>query len=184
MVVGLVCAAAAGGVAVFCLLGDDYADGHRVGRALDGDIQAGFEVTSPYAQVGKEYWVALPTADNVSDRPLTLLRGEITQVPEGLEIVGYKAISHEDTEGHPLGASPVEGSPGVPNLTALPDHSGRPSLIPAHEPGDVFWAARVRVTGKVTGDLTGCRYYYRQEGAEYRQDLGCTSTIRVGRPLD
>ncbi|OXS37056.1 hypothetical protein [Streptomyces sp. XY006] len=163
---------------------DSYEGGYRVGSALDSGIQSGLEVTSPHTQVGKEYWVALPTADNVSDRPLTLLRGEITQVPEGLEVVGYKAISHEDTDGHPLSASPVEGSPGVPKLTKLPDHSSRPSLVPAHEPGDVFWAARVRVTGKVTGDLTGCRYYYRQDGTEYGQNVACTSRIRLGPALD
>jgi hypothetical protein len=151
-----------------------------VGTSLDGDIQAGMEVTSPYAQIGKEYWVALATADSVSDRPLTLLRGEITHVPEGLRITGYKALSHEDTEGHPLSASPVGGSPGIPDLTTLPDHSSRPSLVPAHEPGEVFWAARVRVTGKVTGDLTGCRYYYRQGDVEYQQDLTCVSRMRLG----
>ncbi|MFJ3441325.1 hypothetical protein ACIPM2_09130 [Streptomyces sp. NPDC086081] len=172
-------------VAATCFLSrDNYEDGYRVGNALDSDVQAGIEVTSPHAQVGKEYWVALPTADNVSGQPLTLLRGEISQVPDGLDIVGYKALSHEDTDGHPLSASPVEGSPGVPNLTKLPDHSGRPSRVPAHEPGDVFWAARVRVTGKVTGDLTGCRYHYRQGDTEYRQNVACISRIRLGPPLD
>ncbi|MCF1646500.1 hypothetical protein [Streptomyces indiaensis] len=49
---------------------------------------------------------------------------------------------------------------------------------------DIFWAARVRVTGKVTGDLTGCRYYYRHDGTEYRQNVACTSKIRLGPPLD
>ncbi|MDT0390823.1 hypothetical protein [Streptomyces dubilierae] len=179
----LVGAMAVSAATVGYLSRDSYEDGYRVGSSLDSDIQAGLEVTSPHAQVGKEYWVALPTADNVSDQPLTLLRGEITKVPEGLEIVGYKAISHEDTDGHPLSASPVEGSPGVPNLTRLPDHSGRPSLVPAHEPGDIFWAARIRVTGRVTGDLTGCRYYYRQDGTEYGQNVACTSKIRLGPPL-
>ncbi|MER6345109.1 hypothetical protein ACWC10_05955 [Streptomyces sp. NPDC001595] len=183
LLAGLVCAAAALTGLTIRLLPGDPEEGYRVGTALDGDIQAGMEVTSPHTQIGKEYWVALPTADNVSDRPLTLLRGEITQVPEGLRIVGYKALSHEDTGGHPLSAAPVGGSPGIPDLTTLPDHSDRPSLIPAHEPGEVFWAARVRVTGKVTGDLTGCRYYYRQGDAEYRQELACVSRIRLGPPL-
>ncbi|MEV3973462.1 hypothetical protein AB0K68_35900 [Streptomyces sp. NPDC050698] len=170
-------------VALWFLSGDDSQGGYRAGTALDADIQAGLEVSSPHAQIGKEYWVALPAADNLSDRPLTLLRGEITHVPEGLEIVGYKALSHEDTEGHPLSASPVGGSPGIPDLTTLPDHSNRPSVVPAHEAGDVFWAARVRVTGKITGDLTGCRYYYRQGKEQYRQELACVSKIRLGPPL-
>jgi hypothetical protein len=170
------------GIAVWSLPdGDPH--GHPVGTALDGDIQAGVEVTSPHAQIGKEYWVALPAADNISDRPLTLLRGEITHVPKGLRITGYKALSHEDTDGHPLSASPVGGSPGIPDLTTMPDHSDQPSRIPAHQPGEIFWAARVRVTGKVTGDLTGCRYFYRQGGVEYQQDLACISKIRLGPPL-
>ncbi|MFH9990151.1 hypothetical protein [Streptomyces luteogriseus] len=183
LLLGLACAAAATGLAVWFLSGDTSQDGYRAGTALDGDIQAGLEVSSPHTQIGKEYWVALPAADNLSDRPLTLLRGEITQVPHGLKIIGYKALSHDDTDGHPLSASPVGGSPGIPDLTTLPDHAGRPSVVPAHEAGDIFWAARVRVTGKITGDLTGCRYYYRQGGEQYRQDLACVSKIRVGPPL-
>ncbi|GAA4335375.1 hypothetical protein GCM10023086_67830 [Streptomyces venetus] len=99
--------------------------GYRVGTALDGDIQAGMEVTSPHAQIGKECWVALPTADNISDRPLTLLRGEITRIPKGLKITGYKALSHEDTDGHPLRASPGR------RLTrhSGPHHAARPLRI-------------------------------------------------------
>ncbi|MEV5438781.1 hypothetical protein AB0K80_22625 [Streptomyces sp. NPDC052682] len=180
LLLGSALAAALTVLAVWSLPGEEPSGGHAAGTALDGDIQAGVEVTSPHARIGKEYWVALPTADNVSDRPLTLLRGEITRVPDGLRIIGYKALSHEDTGGHPLSASPVGGSPGIPDLTTLPDRSGRPAVVPAHEPGEVFWAARVRVTGKVTGDLTGCRYVYRQGGVTYQQDLVCVSRIRVG----
>ncbi|GHD36384.1 hypothetical protein GCM10010335_32410 [Streptomyces galbus] len=178
------CVVAVSAAAVWFLSRDRYEDGYRVGSALDGDIQAGLEVTSPHLKVGNEYWVPLPTADNVSDQPLALLRGEITQVPKGLEIIGYKAISHEDTDGHPLSASPIEGSPGLPNLTKLPDHSSRPSRVPAHEPGDIFWAARVRVTGKITGDLTGCRYYYRQGSTQFLQELSCVSKLRLGPASD
>ncbi|MGY5099338.1 hypothetical protein [Streptomyces sp. 900105245] len=141
------------------------------------------EVTSPHAQVGKEYWVALPAADNLTNRPLTLLRGEFTRVPHGLKLIEYRAFSHEDTEGHPMGPTPVGGSPGIPDLTRLHDYSDRPSRVAPHEPGDVFWAARLRVTGKVTGALTGCRYFYRQGSTDYQQDLSCVTKIRLGPPL-
>ncbi|MFG2386687.1 hypothetical protein [Streptomyces avermitilis] len=144
--------------------------------------QDGLEVTSP-VQVGKEYWVALPTAENTSDRTLTLLKGEITHVPRGLKIIEYRAFSHEETQGHPLGASPVGGSPGIPDLTRMHDYSGRPSRVPAHESGEVFWAARVRVTGKITHTLTGCRYFYRQGKTEYQQDVSCVQRIRLGPPV-
>lgn len=179
---GLAFAVALAGLVIWSLPTDDP-HGYAVGTALDSDIQAGVEVTTPHAQIGKEYWVALPVADNISDHPLALLRGEITHIPKGLQVMGYKALSHEETEGHPLSASPVGGSPGIPDLTTMSDHSDRPSRIPAHEPGEIFWAARIRVTGKVTGDLTGCRYFYRQGDVTYRQDVACVSKIRLESPL-
>ncbi|MFS0693128.1 hypothetical protein [Streptomyces nitrosporeus] len=162
---------------------DDDAGKYHAGTALRSDDQEGIEVTSPHAQIGKEYWVALPAAENISGRPLELLKGEITHAPKGLEITGYKAFSHEDTQGHPLGATPVEGIPGMPDLTAMRDHSDHPSRIKAHTYGDIFWAAKVRVTGKISGDLTGCRYFYRQNESEYEQDLGCVTRIRLGKPI-
>ncbi|MEU4111780.1 hypothetical protein [Streptomyces sp. NPDC027717] len=179
--VALIAAAALAGLAVwqFLLAGHPY--DYTVGTALAYDTLGG-EVEDPHIQVGKEYWVALPRAENTSDRPLTLLKGEITDVPKGLKVTEYRAFSHEETEGHPLGPSPVEGSPGIPALTATHDHTG-PSQIKARTSGDIFWAARIRVTGKITGALSGCRYFYQQGNVKYQQDLYCVSQLRVGPPL-
>ncbi|RZU46103.1 hypothetical protein EV284_0768 [Streptomyces sp. BK022] len=156
--------------------------GYTAGTALEYDTIGG-DVESPHLQIGHEYWVALPRAENTSDRPLTLLKGEITHVPPGLQITEYRAFSHEETEGHPLGTTPVGGSPGIADLTAMPDHSGKPSQVEAHASGDIYWAARVRVTGEITRALTGCRYFYRQGNVKYQQDLYCVSQLRIGPPL-
>ncbi|MGW1862442.1 hypothetical protein [Streptomyces collinus] len=169
------------GGAVWRCTPDSVAHGYRVGTALADE--ADMEVTSPHAQVGKDYWVALPAADNLTGRPLTLLKGEFTHIPHDLKLVEYRAFSHEDTQGHPMGTSPVGGSPGIPDLTRLHDYSGRPSRVAPHQPGEIFWAARLRVTGKVTSVLTGCRYIYRQESTEYQQDPSCVTKIRLGSPL-
>lgn len=140
------------------------------------------EVISPHARPGSEYWVSLPAVANTSDEPLALLKGEITRVPEGLEILEYRAVSAEDTDGHPM-IVPTGGRNGMPDLAKIRDYAGRPVRVPAREVSDIFYAARVRVTGPVRGDLTGCRYWYRQGNKKFRQDLGCVTRIRLGKPL-
>ncbi|MCK8680175.1 hypothetical protein [Streptomyces lichenis] len=154
--------------------------GHPVGTALDGRAGAGGTAAYAHAEVGEEYWVALPPADNVSDEPVTLLAGEFTDVPRGLRLVEYRALSHRDTDGHPLGVSPVGHGTGLPDPIPLRAHSARPSPIAPHREGEVFWAARFQVVGRITGDLSGCRYRYRHGGVEYEQTLSCTTRIRLG----
>lgn len=180
-VVVLIAIAALAGLGAWQLWPTDETHDYKVGTALSYDTIGG-EVESPHLQVGEDYWVALPRADNISDRPLTLLGGKITHLPQGLKITKYVAFSHEETEGHPLGASPVNGAPGIPALPTKQDHSG-PSRIKAHASGDIFWAAKVHVTGKISHALTGCRYFYKQGAITYQQDLYCVSQLRVGPPL-
>ncbi|QIJ62811.1 hypothetical protein [Streptomyces sp. JB150] len=153
------------------------------GTALDGERQGGIEVTSPHARSGSECGVCLPAVANTSDEPLVLLEGEIARVSEGLEYLGCRAVSAEDTGGHALVIS-IGVRNGMPGPAKLRDHAGRPVRVPAREVSDVFYAARVKVTGPVRGDLTGCRYRYRQGGEEFRQDVDCVTRIRLGPPLE
>ncbi|MEV5958623.1 hypothetical protein AB0M11_33600 [Streptomyces sp. NPDC051987] len=146
------------------------------GTALDGDAKNGTLVGYEHTQVGKEYWVTMPQMENTSGKPLTVLGGKIAHVPAGLRITGYRVVS-DGAGPHPIGVIPV----GVTDDHAL---ARRGSAIPvkAHTLSHLYYEARVKVTGAVHGDLTTCRYTYRQGSTTYHQDIGCDTRIRLGRP--
>ncbi|MEV8539582.1 hypothetical protein [Streptomyces sp. NPDC051572] len=156
--------------------------GESQGKALDGGMQSQAELGFEHAQVGQEYWVSLPETTNVSSSPLTILDAEIAHVPKGLRVLEYKAVSEKDTDGHAMGVSLVGGR-ATGEMDHAPDHTGRPITVGPHTAADIYYLARVKVTAPVRGDLTGCRYRYRQGGAEHRQDLRCVTRIRLGEAL-
>ncbi|AZP22785.1 hypothetical protein EJC51_46135 [Streptomyces aquilus] len=145
-------------------------------------MQAEAEISFEHAQAGAEYWVSLPQPSNTSAKSLTLEKARITGVPKGLRIVGYRAVSAQDTDGHAMGVAPA-GTPQVHDLEHAPDHAGSPIQVKASATSDVYYLARLKVTGQVGGDLTGCRYWYRQGTTDYRQDLPCVTRISLGEPL-
>ncbi|MFE1884958.1 hypothetical protein [Streptomyces diastatochromogenes] len=151
------------------------------GTALDGGMQSEAEISFEHAQVGAEYWVSLPQTGNRSAKPLTLLDAEITQVPAGVKVLEYKAVSGNDTEGHAMGVSLTGADAG--EIERARDRAGRPVRVKAHRVSDVYYLARVRVTGTVHGNLDDCRFRYRQGSTEYSQDLPCLTRIRLGAPL-
>ncbi|MFE9767166.1 hypothetical protein ACFYPC_22025 [Streptomyces sp. NPDC005808] len=152
------------------------------GKALDGGMQSQAELGFEHAQIGQEYWVSLPETTNVSSSPLTILNAEITHVPKGLEVLEYKAVSEKDTDGHAMGVG-LAGEGGTGEMDHARDHAGRPIAVKPNSAADIYYLARVKVTAPVRGDLTGCRYRYRQGTVEYRQDLRCVTQIRLGEPL-
>ncbi|MEW2300846.1 hypothetical protein AB0958_12860 [Streptomyces sp. NPDC006655] len=147
------------------------------GTALAGGVGSGGLVGYEHTQVGKEYWVTMPQMQNTSGKPLTVLSGTIVHVPDGLRITGYRVV--DDGAGpHPMGVTPV----GVTDDHALV-HQGGSIPVPAHTSSHLSYEARIKVTGAVHGDLTDCRYEYRQGSTTYRQDIGCDTRIRLGRAL-
>lgn len=149
------------------------------GAALGGSLQTYGISGYDQAKVGDEYWVSLPQMSDTSGKPLTVLSGKIAHVPAGLRIMGYRiniAVS-----GHPLGPMLVGGPEDV-----APDgaHKGGSIPVKAHGTSDLYYEARVKVTGTVRGDLTDCRYAYRQGSMTYHQDLRCDTRIRLGKPLN
>ncbi|MEU2621000.1 hypothetical protein ABZ642_23160 [Streptomyces sp. NPDC007157] len=150
------------------------------GTALEGSLQAygisGYE----HAQVGKEYWVSMLQMENKSGKPLTVLSGKIVHVPAGLRITGYRINSSGGIGGHPIGATPVGAAEDVDRAG---DHKGSSIQIKAHALSDLYYEARVKVTGAVHGDLTTCHYEYRQGSTTYHQDIGCDTRIRLGKPV-
>ncbi|RPE44257.1 hypothetical protein EDD90_7493 [Streptomyces sp. Ag109_O5-1] len=145
------------------------------GTALEGDAKASDLAGYDHAQVGKEYWVTMPQMSNKSGKPLTVLSAEIAHVPAGLRITGYR-VADAGTGGHPIGVIPV-------GADSAGDHKGDSIPVTAHGMSSLYYEARVKVTGAVHGDLSTCRYEYRQGSATYHQDLGCDTRIRLGTAL-
>ncbi|MFF4114360.1 hypothetical protein [Streptomyces sp. NPDC001714] len=147
------------------------------GTALDGAGQASNLVGYEHTQVGREYWVTMPQMENTSGKLVTVLSGKIVHVPAGLRITTYRVVS-DGAGPHPVGVIPV----GVTDDSALA-HKGSSIRIPAHTLSHLYYEARIKVTGTVHGDLTTCRYEYRQGSTTYREDIGCDTRIRLGKPV-
>jgi hypothetical protein len=151
----------------------------RKGTALDGGSD--WDLLSPHAQIGSEYWVGVPVAANRSTKPLTLRKARITHVPKGLKILEYRVFSAEETDGFPTTIS-AHGKNGMPDLAKVHNYAGQPITLKPRADPEKYFAAYVRVTGPVHGALSKCRYWYRQGGTEYQQDLRCHVDIRLDRP--
>lgn len=152
------------------------------GTALDGGMQSAGDVGYEHAQVGEEYWAGLPLVWNESSRDLAISKAEFVHVPEGLEVLEYRALDGDDTDGNILFAR-TDGKGGMGDLTEARNYAGTPVKVKAKSGSDVYYIARVKVTGPIHADLTGCRYWYRQGAREYRQDVDCSTIIRLGPPL-
>jgi hypothetical protein len=154
----------------------------RRGTALNGGLQSAGEVGYEHARVGDEYWAALPLTWNVSDEDVRITRAEFGHVPEGLKVLEYRAVSVEATEAHVLFAA-VDGRGGMDDLSKVRDYAGQGVKVEAKSGADHYYIARVKVTGPVDEALKDCRYWYDQDGARYRQQLDCSTIIRLGPPL-
>ncbi|MEU3513960.1 hypothetical protein ABZ770_01400 [Streptomyces sp. NPDC006654] len=148
------------------------------GAALAGAGEGSNLVGYEHTQAGKEYWVAMPQMENTSGKPLTVLNGKIAHVPAGLRITAYRVVS-DGAGAHPIGVTPV----GVTD-DSVSAPKGSSIRIPAHTLSHLHYEARIKVTGTVHGDLTDCRYTYRQDSTTYREDIGCDTRIRLGKPVD
>ncbi|MEU9404925.1 hypothetical protein AB0E08_04340 [Streptomyces sp. NPDC048281] len=142
------------------------------GTALDGSSQAGAIAENDHARVRDEYWVAMPPLSNKTGKPLTVVDAKIVHVPAGLRITGYRVDTA--VEGYLMGTSPVAPTDEV--------RTG-PVRVAAHDQSDQYYEARVKVTGAVHGDLTDCRFTYRQGSTTHQQDIGCDTRIRLDKPL-
>ncbi|MFF4897914.1 hypothetical protein [Streptomyces sp. NPDC001068] len=159
-------------------LGYDRPPGEAQGTALDGGMHSQGEADYPYAQPGDEYWVALPAPANTSGTPLTVLDATIAPAPRGVRILGYRAVSAEYAGGYLLGFAHVGAEDSV--LERAHDYAGDPIPVEPHQRSDVYYLARLRVTGPIHGKLTTCRFRYRQGSNVYRQDLRCLNELKIG----
>ncbi|MCL7425524.1 hypothetical protein [Streptomyces sp. YS415] len=72
---------------------------------------------------------------------------------------------------------------GMDDLSKVRDCAGQGVKVEAKSGADHDYIARVKVTGPVDEALKDCRYWYGQDGARYRQQLDCSTIIRLGPPL-
>ncbi|MCT9113900.1 hypothetical protein ACFWD7_49665 [Streptomyces mirabilis] len=152
--------------------------GTRDGHALDGGTASQSDVGYEHLRIGKEYWLNLPQATNVSGEPVTVLKARFVSLPKGLKLIGYKVVSTEDTDGFGIGVLPVKSK--FDDVTGLPERSTT-FTVKAHKPAVWYHMARLKVTGPVTGDTSQCRFWYRQGSVKYRQDLRCVNQLRLAK---
>ncbi|MGW6902905.1 hypothetical protein [Streptomyces sp. NPDC054940] len=152
------------------------------GSALNGGMQSAGDVGYEHAEVGDEYWAGLPLTWNTSTQDVEIRKAEFSQVPKGLKVIGYRAVNVNETDGNILFAR-ADGKGGMPDLSKARNYAGHPFKVKAKSGSDIYYVARVKVTGPVQGALKGCRFWYRQGSQQYRQQLECSTIIRLGPPV-
>nr|BBJ47691.1 hypothetical protein SAVMC3_03200 [Streptomyces avermitilis] len=63
------------------------------------------------------------------------------------------------------------------------NYAGHPMTVKAKTGSHVYYVARVKVTGPIHDNLSGCSYWYRQGSTEFQQQLDCSTIVRLGKPL-
>ncbi|MFD6417577.1 hypothetical protein [Streptomyces sp. NPDC060194] len=129
--------------------------------------------------------MSFPVTTNTSDERLEIRSAQVRRVPDGLRLLEYRAVSLDETGAYSFVSR--QGDPGSVDLTTVHDFARKPVVLDAGESGDIYYVARLKVTGPVRGDLDDCALLYEQGGRPYRQTLGCTTTMRLASqtsPLD
>ncbi|MFE7889635.1 hypothetical protein [Streptomyces sp. NPDC057412] len=182
MLVGGLCTAALAGAITWGLTGTPAVEVHE-GSALDGGMQSAGDIGYEHAQVGEEYWAGLPMTWNTSDQDLEITRAEFSHVPQGLEVIEYRAVDGNETDGNIL-FSRNDGKSGLSDLLKAKNHAGRPVKVKAKSGSDIYYVARVKVTGPIHGALKDCRFWYQQDHKEYQQRVDCSTIVRLGPPIE
>ncbi|MEU8882778.1 hypothetical protein [Streptomyces hydrogenans] len=127
--------------------------------------------------MGQEWTIALPVLQNASAEKIWVKDARVDVVPEGLDVVGYGAYDLDDTNGLALLSRP--GSPGMPDFGKLKNHRGEKVGIGPKEESDIYYVVKVRITGKITENLTGAIFTYESDGRTYEQSLPFEAALRL-----
>ncbi|MGQ4484089.1 hypothetical protein [Streptomyces sp. SAS_276] len=125
----------------------------------------------PHAQVGKTYRFAFPPFVNGTGTELVVESVKLTQVPEGVKVIGYPVYSVNDTTGYILDSQ--DGLKYPRDMTKMPNYAGKPIMVKPHKRSDFYAMTEVHVTGRVKHHLGSCQITYSQKGKKYRQTLRC-----------
>ncbi|MCS0638939.1 hypothetical protein NX801_25480 [Streptomyces sp. LP05-1] len=131
------------------------------------------------AHVGEEWWFALPVPVNTSSKDIRVTGVRVVEVPDGLQVAGYGAFKLKDTQG--LYLLSREGEEETPKFDRLKDYFNQPVTVRAKNSSDIYYLVRLKVKGRVTGNVKGCRFEYEQGSRRYTQTLRCEAEIRLAR---
>jgi len=152
------------------------------GHALNGGMQSTGRVGIEHAQLGEVFWAALPLPNNTSKDSVAINKARFTEIPKGLKVGEYRIFNATEAGGIYLLAY-TGGKYGTKDPEKLTNYAGKPIQLKANQESDYYFAAKVTVTGPIHKDLGGCSFWYKQNGKEYKQNLSCQTTIRIGKPL-
>ncbi|MFE7277254.1 hypothetical protein [Streptomyces sp. NPDC057623] len=145
-------------------------------------MQSAGDVGYEHAQIGEEYWAGLPLTWNTTAEDVEITKAEFSEVPKGLKVIEYRALNGNQTDGNILFAR-TDGKGGMPDLFKARNYAGHPVKVKAKSGSDIYYVARVKVTGPPQGALKGCRFWYRQGSQQYQQQLDCSTIVRLGPPI-
>ncbi|WP_369228006.1 hypothetical protein AB5J52_47935 [Streptomyces sp. R39] len=152
--------------------GSAPATGHAL--TADGPPSAGV-LGIPNAKIGTTWRFAFPLFVNDSKTTVRITSVRLDNVPAGAKIEGYPLYSMKDTNGYILGS--LEGSKntaGTRDMTKMPNYAGKPVVIRSHhDSGDYYFMAKVKIVGRITKHLSGCRVNYTQGSDKYTQKVRC-----------
>ncbi|CAL9513355.1 hypothetical protein [Streptomyces sp. enrichment culture] len=129
------------------------------------------------AAVGQEWWFALPVPHNTSREAIKITSAQVVSVPKGLEVSGYGAFEIDETGGVYFLSNAAD--PSNPRFAELKNHINRPVEVRPNQASEIYYLARLRVTGPVEDNVRGCRYEYERGSRLYTQTLDCEAEIRT-----
>ncbi|MFB7238084.1 hypothetical protein ACFCXK_25215 [Streptomyces sp. NPDC056269] len=147
------------------------------GELLGEGTQSAGVVGSDEARIGQEWTIALPVLQNVSDSEIKVTGARVDHVPEGLRVLGYTAYNRYDTEGVALLS--YKGAPGMPDFGKFKDYAGSPIPVRANSEADIYYMVKVKVTGRVEGNIEGATFSYRSDGRLYEQSLPFEAALKL-----
>jgi hypothetical protein len=147
------------------------------GNALHGGMQSQGVVGSDQAEVGQDWWFALPVPVNKSSKEIEITGVSLVDIPRGIKVVEYGAYSRDDTEG--LALLVLEGEPHMPDLDRLENHIKEPVVVPARQESDIYYLAHLKITAPPDQSARYCKFQYVQGGKRYTQTLDCEVDLRT-----
>ncbi|MGW0584305.1 hypothetical protein ACWD25_52360 [Streptomyces sp. NPDC002920] len=152
--------------------GSSPATGHAL--AADGPAAAGV-LGVPDAKIGTTWRFAFPLFVNKSKTTVRITSVRLDNVPSGAKVEGYPLYSMKDTNGYILDS--MEGDrndSGSRDMTKEPNYAGKPIVIRSHkDSGDYYYMVKVKIVGRITKHLSGCRVNYTQGSDTYTQKVHC-----------
>ncbi|MFE9249736.1 hypothetical protein [Streptomyces sp. NPDC007088] len=147
------------------------------GHALALEETADGTVSNNYAHKGQVWLLGFPPMGNASKSPITITGAHVSQVPDGLHLLGYVAFDERESKGRALLA--YEGDPDDVDYRKLKNYAENPYKIPPRKNSRIYYMARVQVVGKIKGHVGECSIYYQRNGVRYEQKAGCDIVLRL-----